>query len=91
MFQDIPTKERLRGRAVEALNFYQAMTLHPLIEALRPLHCPQRRGFSVRYLARDAPLNGNRSRRRIAPTYSWHAGRLCACPPARQPDSGQRW
>ncbi len=57
MFQHIPTKERLRGRAVEALHFYQAMTVRPLVEALRLLHCPQRRGFGVRYLARDLPAD----------------------------------
>ncbi len=55
MFQHIPTKERLRGRTVEALHFYQAMTVRPLVEALRLWHCPQRRGFAVRYLARDLP------------------------------------
>jgi predicted nucleotidyltransferase len=55
MFQHIVTKERLRGRAVEALTFYQAMTLRPLAEALRLLHCPQRRIFGLRYLARDLP------------------------------------
>ena len=57
LFQHIPTKERLRGRAVEALHFYQAMTLRPLVEALRLLHCPQRRGFGIRYLARDLPAD----------------------------------
>lgn len=55
MFQHIPTKERLRGRAVEALQFYQGMTVRPLVEALRLLHCPQRRIFGLRYLARDLP------------------------------------
>jgi len=55
MFQHIVTKERLRGRAVEALVFYQAMTLRPLVEAVRLLHCPQRRIFGLRYLARDLP------------------------------------
>jgi len=55
MFQHIVSKERLRGRAVEALQFYQAMSLRPLVEALRLLHCPQRRGFGLRYLARDLP------------------------------------
>ncbi len=55
MFQHIPTKERLRGRAVEALHFYQAMTLRPLVEAIRLLHCPSRRIFGTRYLARDLP------------------------------------
>jgi predicted nucleotidyltransferase len=55
MFQHLVTKERLRGRAVDALAFYQSMTLRPLVEALRLLHCPQRRGFGLRYLARDLP------------------------------------
>ena len=57
MFQHIVTKERLRDRAVEALMFYQAMTLRPLVEALRLLHCPQRRVFGLRYLARDLPAD----------------------------------
>jgi hypothetical protein len=57
MFQHIVTKERLRGRAVEALGFYQAMTMRPLVEALRLLHCPQRRIFGPRYLARDLPAD----------------------------------
>lgn len=55
MFQHIVTKERLRGRAIEAMQFYQAMSLRPLVEALRLLHCPARRGFGLRYLARDLP------------------------------------
>ena len=55
MFQHLVTKERLRGHAVDALVFYQSMTLRPLVEAIRLLHCPQRRGFGLRYLARDLP------------------------------------
>jgi predicted nucleotidyltransferase len=55
MFQHLVTKERLRGRAVDALMFYQAFTWRPLVEALRLLHCPQRRVFGPRYLARDLP------------------------------------
>jgi predicted nucleotidyltransferase len=55
MFQHIVTKERRRGRAVDALTFYQAMTLRPLAEALRLLHCPKRRVFGLRYLGRDLP------------------------------------
>jgi len=55
MFQHLVTKERLRRRAVDALMFYQSMTLRPLAEALRLLHCPQRRVFGLRYLARDLP------------------------------------
>lgn len=55
MFQHIPTKERLRGRAVEALSFYHAMTVRPLVELLRIQHCPHLRGFGLRYLDRDLP------------------------------------
>lgn len=55
MFQHVVTKERLRGHAVEALAFYQAMTMRPLIEALRLLHAPHTRIFGPRYLARDLP------------------------------------
>lgn len=55
MFQHIVTKERLRGHAVDALVFYQAMTFRPLVEALRLLHDPQRRVFGPRYLTRDLP------------------------------------
>ena len=57
MFQHIVTKERLRGRAVDALVFYQAMTWRPLVEALRLLHSPQRRIFGPRYLTRDLPAS----------------------------------
>jgi predicted nucleotidyltransferase len=55
MFQHIVTKERLRGRAVDALVFYQSMTWRPLVEAVRLLHGPQRRVFGPRYLTRDLP------------------------------------
>ena len=55
MFQHLVTKECRRGRAVDALMFYQSMTLRALAEALRLLHCPQRRVFGLRYLARDLP------------------------------------
>jgi hypothetical protein len=55
MFQHVVTKERLRGRAVDALVFYQQMTWRPLVEALRLLHDPQRRVFGPRYTTRDLP------------------------------------
>jgi hypothetical protein len=57
MFQHIVTKERLRGHALDALVFYQAMTWRPLVEALRLLHDPQRRVFGPRYLTRDLPAD----------------------------------
>lgn len=55
MFQHIVLKEMRRGRAVDALVFYQSMTWRPLVEAVRLLHCPHRRIFGPRYLARDLP------------------------------------
>lgn len=55
MFQHLVKKELLRGRAVDALLFYQSWTLRPLGEALRLLHCPERRAFGLRYLGRDLP------------------------------------
>jgi predicted nucleotidyltransferase len=55
MFQHIISKEVRRGRAVDALIFYQSMTWRPLVEAVRLLHCPQRRVFGPRYLTRDLP------------------------------------
>jgi len=57
MFQHLATKERLRGRAVDALAFYQAATMRPLVEALRLLHCPEKRGFGLRYVQRDLPAD----------------------------------
>ena len=57
MFQHIVTKELRRGRAVDALVFYQAMTWRPLVEAVRLLHGPQRRIFGPRYLTRDLPAD----------------------------------
>jgi hypothetical protein len=57
MFQHIVTKERLRGHATDALMFYHAMTWRPLVEALRLLHCPERRIFGPRYLERDLPAD----------------------------------
>jgi hypothetical protein len=55
MFQHVVTKERLRARSIDALRFYQSYTFGPLVEALRLLHCPQRRAFGPRYLRRDLP------------------------------------
>ncbi len=55
MFQHLVTKDRLRGRTVDALAFYQVYTLRPLIEALRLLHAPHTRIFGPRYVQRDLP------------------------------------
>jgi hypothetical protein len=57
MFQHLATKERLRGHGADALAFYTAWTLRPLVEALRLLHAPHTRVFGLRYLARDLPAD----------------------------------
>jgi hypothetical protein len=55
MFQHLTLKEIARDHASDALAFYQAWTLRPLVEALRLLHAPHTRIFGLRYLARDLP------------------------------------
>lgn len=55
MFQHLTLKELARGHGADALAFYQAWTLRPLVEALRLLHAPHTRIFGLRYLARDLP------------------------------------
>lgn len=55
MFQHLVLKEIARGHGSDALAFYQAWTLRPLVEALRLLHAPHTRIFGMRYLARDLP------------------------------------
>jgi hypothetical protein len=55
MFQHLIKKEIRRGRATDALAFYQAWTVRPLVEALRLLHAPHTRIFGMRYLSRDLP------------------------------------
>lgn len=57
MFQHLAVKERLRGNQVNAFIFYESFTWRPLIEAVRLLHCPQKRGFGTRYLERDLPID----------------------------------
>jgi hypothetical protein len=55
MFQSLVTKDCLRGRPLDALNFYQALTLVPLVEMLRIKHDPWRHNFGWRYLQHDLP------------------------------------
>ncbi len=66
MFQPLVVKEGLRGRAVDAMAFYQAMTLRPLAETLRLLHRPARRNFGLRYLWLDLPVEDARRFERLA-------------------------
>lgn len=53
--QPLVTKEALRGHALDALHFYHALTLRPLVELLRIVHAPARHDFGLRYLQRDLP------------------------------------
>ena len=55
MTQPMVTKELDRGRPLDALNFYQGLTLRPLVELLRIVHAPARHDFGLRYLERDLP------------------------------------
>ncbi len=55
MFQSLVLKELHRGNDVEALQFYHGMTLRPLLELLRILHCPARFNFHTRYFYYDLP------------------------------------
>ena len=66
LFQPLVTKELHRRNALEALAFYQAMTLRPLVEALRIRHCPARYNFHTRYTQYDLPAAVNQ---RLAPLF----------------------
>jgi len=49
MFQTLVTKEIYRGNRLEALSFYHACTLRPLVEVLRIRDDPIRYNFHTRY------------------------------------------
>jgi hypothetical protein len=55
MFQILVLKENWRGRPIDALHFYQGLTLAPLVELLRIKHDPLRHNWSNRYLHRVLP------------------------------------
>lgn len=55
LFAPFMQKELNRGNAIEALAFYQGLTLRPLVEALRLRHCPVRYNFHTRYVYYDLP------------------------------------
>jgi hypothetical protein len=57
MFQPLVTKDCLRGRQLDALHFYQSLTLVPLVELLRIKHNPWRHNFGWRYLQYDLPAD----------------------------------
>ena len=55
MFQVLVEKETWRGNPIDALYFYQSLTLSPLVELLRIRHDPLRHNWGYRYLHRALP------------------------------------
>jgi predicted nucleotidyltransferase len=55
LFQVTIFKELNRGCLIDALAYYHAFTLRPLVEALRIQHDPARYNFGPRYLYYDLP------------------------------------
>lgn len=52
---NLPGKELRRGRPIDALAFYQSLSLRHLVELLRIRHDPFRATFGLRYLGHDLP------------------------------------
>ena len=57
LFGVLVTKAVHRGHLAEAVHFYHAFSLRPMIEVLRMVHCPDRFDFGARYLDRDLPAD----------------------------------
>jgi hypothetical protein len=57
LFQPFTLKELHRGQLLDALAYYQGLTLRPLVEALRIRHDPARFSFGSRYLYQDLPAD----------------------------------
>jgi hypothetical protein len=55
MFQPLVVRAVERGQACDASYFYFQLTLLPLVEVLRMVHCPERFDFGMRYLFDDLP------------------------------------
>lgn len=53
--QIMTEKEIHRGNGVEAMAYYQGLTLRPLVEALRMLHDPLKFDYQTRYVYEDFP------------------------------------
>lgn len=66
MFQPLITKDCLRGRPLDAMHFYQSLTLAPLVELLRIKHDPWRHNFGWRYLWADLPADAHARLVRLA-------------------------
>lgn len=56
-FQSLVEKEIARGRAIDALGFYHALTLRPLIQLLGMRYRPLTWDFGTRYLHDDLPAD----------------------------------
>ena len=55
LFAPMAAKGARRGHLAEAVAFYQAFLIKPLVEILRMRHCPERYDYGLRYLDRDLP------------------------------------
>ncbi|MBN1134989.1 MAG: hypothetical protein JXM73_00290 [Anaerolineae bacterium] len=55
IFQVMVLKELNRGNLVEAVGYYHAYTLRPLLSALNMRYRPERHGFGVRYVYYELP------------------------------------
>ncbi|HUG13037.1 MAG TPA: hypothetical protein VMM36_18610 [Opitutaceae bacterium] len=84
MFQSLVTKDCQRGRPLDALNFYQALTLVPLVEMLRIKHDPWRHNFGWRYLQYDLAAEDHARLERLA-----YPGTLEAIPALHE--EAMRW
>ena len=66
LYQCMVTKEVYRQHPLDALYFYQALTLRPLVEALRILYTPARHAFGPHYAYIDLPAEVTQ---RLEPLY----------------------
>lgn len=57
MFQPFVLKELNRQNYVEAMGYYNSVTLRPLVELLRVKYCPPRYDFYTRYVYYDLPID----------------------------------
>ena len=55
MYRSLVRKEIERGDPLAAISFYQALTLRPLLEVIRMLHCPDRYDYGAKYSRFDLP------------------------------------
>ena len=65
MFHNLAEKEIYRKNAIEAVVFYQAFVLRPLVEVLRMKYKPDRFDYGPRYLKYDLPVEVFQSLERL--------------------------